>query len=294
MKFRAYRTLVGSIAVTGFAVLSGCSSSTDGAAQGAGTGASGASGSSGAGASTSGVGAGGLSGQTLGGLDPALVAAMAGSLCGTTGCACSDGKDNDGDGLIDGMDPECTGPFDNDEGSFATGIPGDNRDPKWQDCFFDGNSGAGDDGCRYSTDCLTGKLPQTDKNCVLSQQCLDFCKPLTSNGCDCFGCCTVATKAGPVDIQIGTSCSLAKIGDATACPVCTKSASCNNTCGTCELCPGKTVADLPASCTPTTTVPPGAPPPPAYTCDTGPVCSDTIPCPSGNYCQLGCCRPILR
>ena len=122
MKFRAYRTLVGSIAVAGVAVLSGCSSSTDGAAQGGAAGASGASGSSGTGASTSGVGAGGLSGQTLGGLDPALV----GSLCGGSGCACSDGKDNDGDGLIDGMDPECTGPLDNDEGSFATGIPGDN------------------------------------------------------------------------------------------------------------------------------------------------------------------------
>src|SRR5260221_8786085 len=40
---------------------------------------------------------------------------------GTT--QCSDGKDNDGDGLIDGFDPECTGPWDNDESPFATGIP---------------------------------------------------------------------------------------------------------------------------------------------------------------------------
>src|SRR5690606_33835333 len=47
-------------------------------------------------------------------------------LCGSTPCACSDGQDNDGDGVADGFDSECTGPFDHDEGSFATGIPGDN------------------------------------------------------------------------------------------------------------------------------------------------------------------------
>jgi hypothetical protein len=32
-------------------------------------------------------------------------------------------------------------PIDNDEGPFGTGIPGDNRDPKWQDCFFDETPG---------------------------------------------------------------------------------------------------------------------------------------------------------
>ena len=36
-------------------------------------------------------------------------------------------------------------PLDNDESSFATGIPGDNMDACKQDCFFDGNSGMGDD-----------------------------------------------------------------------------------------------------------------------------------------------------
>src|SRR5262245_51657642 len=67
---------------------------------------------------------------------------------------CTDELDNDNDGLTDGFDPECTSAADNDEGSFATGIPGDNIDPKFQDCFFDGNSGAGNDGCRYHTCCL--------------------------------------------------------------------------------------------------------------------------------------------
>src|SRR5947207_6303314 len=66
---------------------------------------------------------------------------------GTT--QCSDGIDNDGDGKIDYADPECVGPLDNDESSFATGIPGDNIDACKQDCFFDGNSGMGDDGCLW-------------------------------------------------------------------------------------------------------------------------------------------------
>ena len=87
---------------------------------------------------------------------------------------CANGIDDDGDGLIDGFDPECTGAADNDEGTFATGIPGDNRDPVWQDCFFDGNSGAGEDGCRYHTDCLYGDLPADDPDCVLSQECVEL------------------------------------------------------------------------------------------------------------------------
>jgi len=56
---------------------------------------------------------------------------------------CSDGIDNGMDGKTDYDDPECVGPWDNDESSFATGIPGDNKDACKQDCFFDGNYGAG-------------------------------------------------------------------------------------------------------------------------------------------------------
>src|SRR5688572_6561790 len=46
---------------------------------------------------------------------------LASDLCGGD-CVCDNGLDDDEDGLIDGLDPECTGPFDNDEGTFATGI----------------------------------------------------------------------------------------------------------------------------------------------------------------------------
>jgi hypothetical protein len=219
---------------------------------------------------------------------------------GTT--QCSDGKDNDGDGLIDGFDPECTGPGDNDEGSFATGIPGDNRDPKWQDCFFDGNSGAGDDGCRYATGCLTGELKPDDKNCKLSAACIEFCAPLVPNGCDCFGCCTVQLPGGDtVDIETSSTCSVAKIDDAKACTRCVKADACGNTCGHCELCPGKTIADLPADCAPTGAGgagsgtgeggAPGTAGGPSYTCDGGEqVCGTGLPgCAIDYYCSLGCC-----
>ncbi|HYP88299.1 MAG TPA: hypothetical protein VEQ59_09095, partial [Polyangiaceae bacterium] len=131
--------------------------------------------------------------------------------------ACSNGLDDDGDGLIDGFDPECTGAADDDEGTFATGIPGDNRDPKWQDCFFDGNSGAGDDGCRYATGCLTGDLDRDDKACALTDACIEFCAPLVPNGCDCFGCCTVQAPGGDtVDVETSASCSVDRLGDTDA------------------------------------------------------------------------------
>jgi hypothetical protein len=168
--------------------------------------------------------------------------------CGGADCACSDGIDNDGDGVADGMDQECTGPFDDEEATFATGIPGDNRDPKWQDCFFDGNSGAGDDNCRYHTDCLTGDAPMGADECTLTQTCIDFCKPLTPPGCDCFGCCEVPFDGQTIGILLSDTCSLADVDDEDACPRCAPTDNCANDCGECELCLGKTLSDLPASC----------------------------------------------
>lgn len=246
--------------------------------------------------------------------------------CGSSLCACSDGQDNDGDGLSDGFDSECTGPFDDDETTFATGIPGDNRDPKWQDCFFDGNSGAGDDDCRYHTDCLTGDLPASDDSCTLTDACVDYCAPLTPPGCDCFGCCEVQNGDSVVSVMIGSACSLDSIDDEAACPRCVQTDTCANECGECELCLGKTLEDLPDSCWTTNpppdgdtpdgsvTPPPGlgsdggaptpettgtggpetSPPPgtPINTCDNGLACTASTDCEPGDYCRLGCCMHL--
>lgn len=252
---------------------------------GAGDGGTGGDGSGGDGAS----GDGGL------GVDGHLLAD------GAVVTQCTDGIDNDGDGRADGLDPECTGGADDDESTYGTGIPGDNRDPMWQDCFFDGNSGAGDDRCRYRTECLTGELPSTDADCAVSQACIDFCERGVPNGCDCFGCCEVYDATGtPVNVVLGGTCSQATLSDTSVCPRCTPTTLCDNPCGHCELCPGRTVADLPADCFP----PDGGTwdggvddmgtPTPVYGCDNGEqVCSDTMPCPVNYTCQLGCCLPLL-
>jgi hypothetical protein len=174
---------------------------------------------------------GGKNDDALGGDAPAqgaLDGGVAGLvLCGNAPCECNNGVDDDGDGNADGADIECTGALDDEEKSFGTGIPGDNKDPKWQDCFFDGNSGHGDDRCRYPTTCLTGELSQDDPACAITQACLDECFPSTPAGCDCFGCCTVPFGEGSVNIRLTDTCTADTLGDADACPVCTPSVECN-------------------------------------------------------------------
>jgi hypothetical protein len=215
---------------------------------------------------------------------------------GTT--QCSNGVDDDDDGLADGQDPECTGAADDDEGSFATGIPGDNVDGKWQDCFFDGDSGAGNDGCRFHTCCLLGAAGGDDcpvdhnfdpaRDCPeQADRCVDFCAPLTPAGCDCFGCCTICDPATDVCRDVLTNpavapdCTLAALDDADACPTCTKNPECGG--GGCEpegctLCPGQTADDLPAACEGENACPAGGTP-----CPTGDECA------AFEFCSSGCC-----
>jgi len=243
--------------------------------------------------------------------------------CVPGGTQCTDCIDNDGDGLVDWLDPECTGPLDRDEGSFSTGIPGDNKDACKQDCWFDGNSGSGDDGCLFPGECLPGS---TDKTCPYdpvaaadptkcpkpSKACMDYCMPLTPKGCDCAGCCDVYDSAGKVyTVKLVSTCTTEALSDPTKCPTCTKIPDCTNPCGKCEWCLGKT--SLPPECYPPppdagvtdTGTPPlddagmpidtgtpvdtGTPPPPP-TCPAGmAVCSPTVPCATGTYCLTGCC-----
>jgi hypothetical protein len=215
-------------------------------------------------------------------------------LCNNKPCACDNNDDDDGDGLSDGLDPECTGPYDDDESSFATGNPGDNRE-SCQDCFFDGNSGHGDDGCQVNLECLFGRVPESlagagCPGCEVSAECVDNCLPRTPNGCDCFGCCEMFRPDGSrLYVLLDPDCSLDRIDDPVACPRCVPSAECANPCGNCELCPGKVLDDLPETCAP-------APqePGPGYTCDNGErVCGDGLPCPEAFYCHMGCCLQAI-
>ncbi|MEI9940975.1 MAG: hypothetical protein WDO69_27475 [Pseudomonadota bacterium] len=66
---------------------------------------------------------------------------------------CGDCADNDGDGLVDSDDPDCTGPCDNTEDSYYGGIPGQNNAPCRQDCYFDQDTGSGNDQCFWSQEC---------------------------------------------------------------------------------------------------------------------------------------------
>jgi hypothetical protein len=170
---------------------------------------------------------------------------------------CTDGKDNDGDGLLDALDPECSGPCDDDEGSFATGISGDNRDDErscHQDCFFDGNSGQGDDGCDWDIRCdplnkTKGKCaykapaPGANDSCSAgqSQRCIDYCRARTPNGCDCFGCCLIPGQT--FGVKLSSTCNTASLNDPTKCQQCTPNPACMNTCEKCEVCMGKPSPD---------------------------------------------------
>src|SRR5262245_30315987 len=178
----------------------GCHSSTSGL--NAGDGSAGSSATTGGGGSSATTGGGGSTGSGTGGsYDGPTFGTDAGSKVPIGMTQCSDGIDNDGDGLIDYNDPECIGAADSDESSLATGIPGDNIDPCKQDCFFDGNSGMGDDGCEWQLKCDMANPGQgvgcpydpNYHNCpgAQSQKCIDNCRKYVPNGCDCFGCCAI-------------------------------------------------------------------------------------------------------
>jgi hypothetical protein len=214
---------------------------------------------------------------------------------------CSDGIDNDGDGKVDYNDPECVGGLDNDEATYATGIPGDNVDPCRQDCFFDGNSGMGDDGCLWQLKCdpkttnpscpydqayAAAHMDECSLSASQSDKCITSCRKLVPNGCDCFGCCTVPGQTDAV--RLVPTCSAADFGDPVKCPRCTQVTQCMTPCGHCDYCIGKDT--LPADCTTDGGTP--------YNCPEGyTACGqygvDPSMCPTDTTCVTGCCRPIV-
>lgn len=211
-------------------------------------------------------------------------AADGGMRCGKHSCACDNGLDDDADGLVDGLDPECTAGFDDDEVSFATGLP--NKQGGCRDCFWDDNAGSGDDACRYPAECLSGSVPNNNGNCSsceVGAQCITSCLGRTPNGCDCFGCCEVTRPSGErVFTELAETCQLTALDDLERCPRCVQNTACLNPCARCELCLGKTAASLPADCK----YDAGGL---DYSCEDGRACRISSDCSTGEYCLLGCC-----
>ncbi len=197
------------------------------------------------------------------------------------------------DGAIDSHDSQCLGPCDNNENGFNTEIPGGNAAPCKQDCYFDQDSGDGNDDCQWNHHCdelqplelnpCNYDEPCDDCECdawyaAQSDTCLELCLPLVPNGCDCFGCCELHGSGEYVFIG-SPGCSLDSEEN---CTPCTPVPPCLNDCGRCEICLGKT--EIPEDCTPTDRCPPDVQP-----------CGlpDDPPCPEGLYCITGCCKPVL-
>jgi hypothetical protein len=226
--------------------------------------------------------------------------------CGGSPKQCGNCIDDDGDGVADANDPECLGPCDDSEAELSTGnsvrVNGSCR----ADCYFDLNSGSGNDGCSWSFRCdplstapafsPTGlamcaydpSLATCQMDEARSLACRAGCLPLTPNGCDCFGCCELPAGSGSF-IWLGsetqqTHCEFASSADPTQCRSCTPVPECQNDCQECELCVGK--RSLPASCG-----------------SSAPTCADGVeacdPSQSGacgplHYCITGCCVPLPR
>ena len=191
--------------------------------------------------------------------------------------ACGDCEDNDGDGLIDMADPDCLGPCHNAEDTYYGSIPGQNQAPCILDCYFDQDTGQGNDACYWSHQCdplsVAPDYPPQGSECAYnpnaivpqagppkscaqlyetqSNTCLDVCGPLIPNGCDCFGCCEIpgaptTVWLGSTDANGAASCDLDSVKDPDKCKPCTVVPGCFNDCQHCEICLGKT--ELPPDC----------------------------------------------
>jgi hypothetical protein len=261
-----------------------------------------------------GAGGGSGSGAAAGGGVPTEISPCLGHVY-----ACGDLVDNDSDTLVDSQDPDCLGACDNTEESLYGGIPGQAGPGCDVDCYFDQDSGNGNDDCFWNHQCdphevapdfypepdngaqctydENANISGTNLGCVdlraaQSQACLDYCGPLTPNGCDCFGCCELPAASGNF-VWLGsegmtgdTVCTLDAVNDPTVCHPCEPVDACLNGCGKCEICLGKT--ELPPECSD----PDGGEEP---QCGTGvQPCGlpGQAPCPTGSYCITGCCQEL--
>jgi hypothetical protein len=241
-------------------------------------------------------------------------------LCYPTTCdghltECGDCVDNDSDGRIDFVDRECLGPCDNTEGAqLTTGVGGEAGTSCVRDCYFDFGNGPGNDDCVWDLICDPlapdprcpydeSRVPGRDCRVPQTEMCLTTCRPLTPNGCDCFGCCTFEEIAARPDAEggawvwLGTgigdgpdgegTCTFADIEDTSLCHPCVPVEDCFNDCAMCELCIGRD------------TIPDECYEPDAGTyarCPAGEQeCGlpGDAACPLDYYCITGCCQPTI-
>ncbi|HEX3597412.1 MAG TPA: hypothetical protein VHU80_20030 [Polyangiaceae bacterium] len=228
--------------------------------------------------------------------------------CGGRVYECGNCLDDDRDGEVDMDDPECLGPCQDSEATFANERPGQGHGNCSLDCYFDQDSGFGNDDCVWSHECdpksVAPDFPPEGMACAYdpgaklargatcadaqTDECRSVCGLLTPNGCDCFGCCDIPAVGtvfiGSVDAAGNPSCDLEHAADPTRCKPCTQVESCKNPCDDCELCVGK--RELPPSCgnsTSSCAVP---------ECPAGaaPCGQDCLPaCATGLSCITGCC-----
>lgn len=195
--------------------------------------------------------------------------------------ACGNGGDDDGDGLVDALDPGCSSACDNDESSLAPVGPGAGAQCMRTDCFWDSEGGSANDGCVWHMGCdplerLEGCTNPRSGDCdEQSQMCKDVCGALTPNGCDCFGCCEIE---GQSYFMGSADCALDNLE---SCRPCTMVETCAIPCDEeCELCVGQTLSDLPDSCNE------------EPTCSRGPSCKTHGDCGATESCLTGCCLAL--
>ncbi len=195
------------------------------------------------------------------------------SPCAGTVWACGNCMDDDGDGLLDAQDPDCTGACDNNEAGYALMIPGSDTPNCTLDCYYDDDQGSGNDRCLWNSSC--DPLAPEDPICPFTgpgggvmcpdpqrAECLTNCAPITPNGCDCFGCCELPAGSGSY-VFLGSRptngappCSAATATNPDSCHACTPVTACFNPCGRCEVCLGGSPEDVPCDCFEPGTAPP--------------------------------------
>lgn len=222
--------------------------------------------------------------------------------------ACGNCLDDDDDGLIDADDPDCLGPCQNNELSYYGNIPGQSGGNCGRDCYFDSDSGAGNDDCHWDHRCDprepnaeacpydpgagVGAPPVSCEEAAstASDKCLEKCLPLVPNGCDCFGCCEVPGAPTPVwlgsEVNGQGSCDRFSVADPDKCRPCTLNTHCFNPCDDCEVCVGRPKpppncgsSEMPQEC-PEVSVGCGLP--------------GQSACLGEYYCITGCCTLIIK